>query len=70
MVVNGVSTRKVARITEELCGTEFSASTVSNLCNRAIHEEYANKAGRAVETLDQGLEEAVAVLVLPGLLKS
>jgi len=32
MVVNGVSTRKVARITEELCGTSFSKSTVSRLC--------------------------------------
>ena len=32
MVVNGVSTRKVARITEELCGHEFSKSTVSELC--------------------------------------
>lgn len=32
MVVNGVSTRKVSRITEELCGTSFSASTVSALC--------------------------------------
>jgi len=32
MVVNGVSTRKVARITEELCGREFSKSTVSDLC--------------------------------------
>jgi putative transposase len=32
MVVNGVSTRKVARITEELCGHEFSKSTVSDLC--------------------------------------
>ncbi|HVS55309.1 MAG TPA: IS256 family transposase [Casimicrobiaceae bacterium] len=31
MVVNGVSTRKVARITEELCGTSFSKSTVSRL---------------------------------------
>jgi putative transposase len=29
MVINGVSTRKVAKITEELCGTEFSMSTVS-----------------------------------------
>lgn len=34
MVVNGVSTRKVARITEELCGAEFSKSTVSELCKR------------------------------------
>src|SRR5260370_7025254 len=32
MVVNGVSTRKVARITEELCGTRFAKSTVSDLC--------------------------------------
>ena len=32
MVVNGVSTRKVARITEELCGTSFSALTISQLC--------------------------------------
>ncbi len=32
MVVNGVSTRKVARITEELCGTSFPKSTVSDLC--------------------------------------
>jgi transposase-like protein len=32
MVVNGVSTRKVARITEELCGTGFAKSTVSDLC--------------------------------------
>src|SRR5690606_7633464 len=32
MVINGVSTRKVRRITEELCGTSFSKSTVSELC--------------------------------------
>lgn len=31
MVVNGVSTRKVRHITEELCGTEFTKSTVSEL---------------------------------------
>lgn len=34
MVVNGVSTRKVERITEELCGTSFSKSTVSELCKQ------------------------------------
>ena len=34
MVVNGVSTRKITQITEELCGTEFSKSTVSDLCKR------------------------------------
>ncbi len=32
MVVNGVSTRKVELITEELCGKKFSKSTVSELC--------------------------------------
>lgn len=32
MVINGVSTRKVTLITEELCGAQFSKSTVSELC--------------------------------------
>jgi transposase-like protein len=32
MVLQGVSTRKVTKITEELCGTSFSKSTVSRLC--------------------------------------
>ena len=31
-VVHGVSTRKVTEITEALCGTSFSKSTVSALC--------------------------------------
>lgn len=34
MVVNGVSTRDVAKVTEQLCGTTFSKSTVSELCKR------------------------------------
>ncbi|GLG01622.1 IS256 family transposase [Alicyclobacillus hesperidum subsp. aegles] len=34
MVINGVSTRKITAITEELCGAEFSKSTVSDLCKR------------------------------------
>jgi transposase-like protein len=34
MVIQGVSTRKVANIVEELCGTSFSKSTVSELCKR------------------------------------
>jgi putative transposase len=34
MVINGVSTRKIEMITEELCGKSFSKSTVSNLCQR------------------------------------
>jgi len=41
MVVNGVSTRKIRRVTEELCGTEFSKSTVSELAkglDAAVHQ--------------------------------
>jgi len=34
MVIQGVSTRKVTAITEELCGVEFSKSTVSELCKK------------------------------------
>lgn len=34
MVINGVSTRKIAAITEELCGETLSKSTVSALCQR------------------------------------
>ena len=34
MYVVGVSTRKVAKVTEELCGTSFSKSTVSALTGR------------------------------------
>lgn len=34
MVIAGVSTRKVSRVVEELCGKEFSKSTVSELCRR------------------------------------
>jgi putative transposase len=40
MVLNGVSTRKVTAITEELCGTRFSQSTVCQLCtalDRRVH---------------------------------
>lgn len=32
MYVQGVSTRKVSNITEQLCGVEFSKSTISGLC--------------------------------------
>ena len=32
MVVNGVSTAKVSKVVETLCGTSFSKSTVSNIC--------------------------------------
>lgn len=35
MYVQGVSTRKIKAVTEELCGHEFSASTISNI-NKAL----------------------------------
>ena len=34
MVINGVSTRKVSRVVEQICGTSFSKSTVSELCKK------------------------------------
>lgn len=38
MYIQGVSTRKIKAITEELCGHEFSASTVSNI-NKTLDEQ-------------------------------
>ena len=41
MVVNGVSTRKVTKVVETLCGTAFSKSSVSEVCrelDQAVHE--------------------------------
>src|SRR6476620_10008685 len=45
MYVHGVSTRKVKAITEELCGHEFSASTLSRI-NEGLDEALAQFAGR------------------------
>jgi transposase-like protein len=45
MYVQGVSTRKVKTITEELCGHEVSASTISRL-NTKLDEELEQFAGR------------------------
>ena len=38
MVVNGVSTRKVAKVMETLCGTSYSKSAVSDLCKDLTKE--------------------------------
>ena len=41
MVVNGVSTRKVSKVVETLCGESYSKSTVSKVCkgmNSAVSE--------------------------------
>jgi putative transposase len=48
MYVQGVSTRKVKAITEELCGHEFSASTISRM-NQQLDEELQKFAGRQLE---------------------
>jgi len=48
MYVQGVSTRKVKAISEELCGHEFSASTISEL-NTKLDEELERFARQALE---------------------
>ena len=48
MYVQGVSTRKVKAISEELCGHEFSASTVSAL-NARLDEELERFARQRLE---------------------
>jgi putative transposase len=48
MYVQGVSTRKVKAVTEELCGHEFSASTVSRM-NQSLDTELDKFAKRRLE---------------------
>jgi putative transposase len=48
MYVQGVSTRKVKAVTEELCGHEFSASTVSRM-NQSLDAELDKFARRRLE---------------------
>ena len=45
MVVNGVSTRKVAKVVETLCGETYTKSTVSELCKELDKkvEEFRNR---------------------------
>ena len=45
MVINGVSTRKIEAVTQELCGSSFSKSTVSKLCQSLdpIVEAFRNR---------------------------
>jgi len=56
MYIQGVSTRKVKAITEELCGHEFSASSISRI-NQSLDEELEKFAKRQ-------LEEAYPYLIL------
>jgi transposase-like protein len=48
MYVQGVSTRKVKAITEELCGHSFSASAISSI-NKRLDESLAQFASRRLE---------------------
>jgi transposase-like protein len=48
MYVQGVSTRKVAAITEELCGHEFSASSISTITQK-LDEQLAQFSRRQLE---------------------
>ncbi len=48
MYVQGVSTRKVKTITEELCGHEFSASAISRI-NEGLDDELAKFAARRLD---------------------
>jgi putative transposase len=48
MYVQGVSTRKVKEVTEQLCGHEFSASTVSRI-NQQLDEDLNKFANRKLE---------------------
>src|SRR5690606_36591476 len=56
MYVQGVSTRKVKAITEELCGHAFSASAISGI-DKTLDAELAAFAGRE-------LKEAYPYLIL------
>lgn len=49
MYIQGVSTRKVKAVTEELCGHAFSASTVSSI-NVRLDEELSKFASRRLDT--------------------
>lgn len=79
MYVQGVSTRKVKAITEELCGHEFSAGTISNI-NKSLDEnlqEFANRLLKEVypylildaryeKVRENGIVKSQAVLVAIG----
>ena len=49
--INGVSTRKVSRVVEELCGKSFSKSSVSQLCKKLDAEIDAFR-NRPLDNLD------------------
>ena len=62
MVINGVSTRKVRRVMEELCGLEISKSTVSRLCG-LLHGRVAEWNERSLEGTDYPFLQADALVI-------
>jgi putative transposase len=80
MYIQGVSTRKVTKITEELCGHEISASTISTLnrkldaqlqlfANRPLDQEYPYLIldARYEKVREDGVIRSRAVLVAIGI---
>lgn len=62
MVINGISTRKVRRVMEELCGLEVSKSTVSRLCG-LLHGRVAEWNERPLEGTDYPFLQADALVI-------
>lgn len=56
MYIQGVSTRKVKAVTEQLCGHEFSASTISNITKKLTSE--------LKKAFERPLEEGYPYLIL------
>jgi hypothetical protein len=54
--VQGVSTRKVKAITEELCGHSFSASSISAMNQGTVCTHEWNRGQDAGRTFAEGLE--------------
>ena len=80
MYMQGVSTRRIKKITQELCGTEISRSTVSNLAKgidskiskwrkRDIVEEYPYLMvdARYEDIRNEGIVKSKAVLIVVGI---
>jgi transposase-like protein len=65
MVIQGVSTRKVSEITETLCGTSFSKSTVSALCEQLdpVVDAFRNlRTSNSIERLNEELRRRERVI--------
>lgn len=65
MYVQGVSTRKVKAITEELCGHGFAASTISSINKRL--DPYLILDARYEKVRDDGIIQSQAVLIAIGI---